>query len=149
MKRVTLPSFVRLSKQMAILLLFAFLLAGCGGDEEATATPVDATPAAGGMVLPTAAPSQAQAVPATPTPALLIGDAVQVSSDQPFHLYIDATADALVMNVYAPGARFTLLDASGDYAVYPVEQAGQRWYRLRAADGLVGWGDAAQLAPAN
>lgn len=148
MKRVTLPSFVRLSKQMAILLLFAFLITACGGDQEPTATPVDATPAAGGMVLPTAAADQAQTA-ATPTPTLLIGDALQVLPDQQLRLYTDATIDALVMNVYAPGERFTLLDASGDYTVYPVEQAGRRWYRLRAADGLVGWGDAAQLAPAN
>jgi hypothetical protein len=148
MKRVTLPSFVRLSKQMAILLLFAFLLTACGGDQEPTATPVDATPAAGGMVLPTAAADQVQAA-VTPTPTLLIGDALQVLPDQQLRLYTDATIDALVMNVYAPGERFTLLDASGDYTVYPVEQGGRRWYRLRAADGLVGWGDAAQLAPAN
>lgn len=149
MKRVTLPSFVRLSTQIAILFLLVCLVAACGGDEEATATPVDATPAAGGMVLPTAAADQAQAAAATPTPALLIGDAVQTLADQQLRLYTDATADALVMNVYEPGARFTLLDASGDYAVYPVEQGGRRWYRLRAADGLVGWGDAAQLGPAN
>ena len=148
MNCVTLPSLVRLSKQMAILLLLAFFITACGGDEEPTATPVEATPAAGGMVLPTAAAEQAQAA-ATPTPAFLIGDALQVLPDQQVRLYTDATTDALVMNVYASGERFTLLDASGDYAVYPVEQGGRRWYRLRAADGLVGWGDAAQLAPAN
>lgn len=148
MNCVTLPSLVRLSKQMAILLLLAFFITACGGDEEPTATPVDATPAAGGMVLPTAAADQTQAA-ATPTPALLIGDALQVLPDQQVRLYTDATIDALVMNVYASGERFTLLDASGDYAVYPVEQGGRRWYRLRAADGLVGWGDAAQLAPVN
>ncbi len=148
MNCVTLPSLVRLSKQMAILLLLAFFITACGGDEEPTATPVDATPAAGGMVLPTAAADQTQAA-ATPTPALLIGDALQVLPDQQVRLYTDATTDALVMNVYTSGERFTLLDASGDYAVYPVEQGGRRWYRLRAADGLVGWGDAAQLAPVN
>ncbi|MCE7982104.1 MAG: SH3 domain-containing protein [Caldilinea sp. CFX5] len=133
---------------MAILLLLAFFIAACGGDEEPPATPVDATPAAGGMVVPTAAADQAQAA-VTPTPALLIGDAVQVLPDQQLRLYTDATTDALVMNVYASGERFMLLDASGDYTVYPVEQGGRRWYRLRAADGLVGWGDAAQLAPVN
>lgn len=148
MRCVTLPSLIRLSKQMAIPLLLAFSIAACGGDEESTATPVDATPAAGGMVLPTAAVDQAPAT-AIPTPALVIGDALQVLPDQQLRLYTDATTDALVMNVYASGERFTLLDASGDYAAYPVEQAGRRWYRLRAADGLVGWGDAAQLAPVN
>lgn len=145
---VTLPSFLRLSKQMAILLLLAFFVAACGGDEEPVATPVDATPAAGGMVLPTTAADSAQAT-ATPTPALLIGDTVQVVADQSLRLYTDATGDALVMNVYDAGARFTLLAASGDYTAYPVEQGGRRWYRLRAVDGLVGWGDAAQLGPAN
>jgi hypothetical protein len=101
------------------------------------------------MVLPTTVADTAQAESATPTPALLIGDAVQVLPDQQLRLYTDATTDALVMNLYPAGERFTLLDASGDYAAYPVEQEGRRWYRLRAADGLVGWGDAAQLAPAN
>lgn len=149
MRRVTLLSLVRLSKQMAIGLLLAFFVAACGGDEAPTATPVDATPAAGGMVLPTTVADTAQAESATPTPALLIGDTVQVLPDQQLRLYTDATTDALVMNLYPAGERFTLLDASGDYAAYPVEQEGRRWYRLRAADGLVGWGDAAQLAPAN
>jgi len=134
---------------MAIVLLLAFFVAACGGNEEPTAPPVDATPAAGGMVLPTAAADPTQAASATPTPALLIGDAVQVLPDQQLRLYTDATTDALVMNLYPAGDRFTLLDASGDYAAYPVEQGGRRWYRLRAADGLVGWGDAAQLTPAN
>jgi len=111
---------------MAILLLLAFFIAACGGDKEPTATPVDATPAAGGMVLPTAAADQAQ-TPVIPTPALLIGDALQVLPDHQLRLYADATTEALVMNVYASGDRFTLLDASGDYAVYPVERAGRRW----------------------
>lgn len=149
MRRVTLPSLIRLSKQMSILLLFAFVVAACGGDEEPTATPVDATPAAGGMILPTSAADTTQTASETPPPALLIGDAVQVLTDQQLRLYTDATTDALVMNLYPAGERFTLLDASGDYAAYPVEQDGVRWYRLRATDGLVGWGDAAQLAPAN
>lgn len=149
MRRVTLLSLVRLSKQIALLLLLAFIVAACGGGGEPTATPVDATPAAGGMMLPTTAADTTQAEPATPTPALLIGDAVQVLPDQQLRLYTDATTDALVMNVYPSSERFTLLDASGDYAAYPVEQGGRRWYRLRAADGLVGWGDAAQLTPAN
>lgn len=149
MKSVTLPSFLRLTKQIVILLLLVFVLLGCGGGEEPTASPtVEATPAAGGMVLPTAA-APAEAAIATPTPALLIGDVIQVLPDQALRLYSDATPDALIMNVYAAGARFTLLDASGDYAAYPVEQGGRRWYRLRADDGLVGWGDATQLAPAN
>jgi hypothetical protein len=111
---------------MAIGLLLAFFVAACGGDEAPTATPVDATPAAGGMVLPTTVADTAQAESATPTPALLIGDAVQVLPDQQLRLYTDATTDALVMNLYPAGERFTLLDASGDYAAYPVEQEDKR-----------------------
>jgi hypothetical protein len=151
MKSVTLVSFRRLSKQIVLLFLLAVAVAACGGDEEpATPAAVDATPAAGGMVLPTtAAPVQAETATATPVPALLIGDAVQVLSDQELRLYTDASTAALVMNVYAAGERFIVLDPSGDYAVYPVEQEGRRWYRLRAADGLVGWGMAEQIAPAN
>lgn len=79
--------------------------------------------------------------------ALFIGDAVQPLPEQQVRLYSDATAGATVMNVYAPGARFTVLDPSGDYAVYPVERDGRVWYRLRAPDGLVGWSAVDQLGP--
>jgi len=153
MTSVTLWPFIRLCKQAVIALIIVVLVVACGGDD---ATPeiapvADATPAAGGMVMPTTAPSAAQAATPAPTAvatvveALFIGDAVQTLPEQQVRLYSDATATAAVMSVYAPGARFTVLDPSGDYAIYPVERDGRVWYRLRAPDGLVGWGTVDQL----
>jgi len=43
------------------------------------------------------------------------------------------------MNEYQNGDRFTIVPASGDYDVSPVENDGMIWYRLVAPDGLVGW----------
>jgi len=151
---VTLRSFIRLSKQSAVALAIVVLLVACGGNDEAAVSPtVEATPAAGGMVMPTtvaeavAVALPAEAPAALPTVALLIGDAVAAQADQGLRLYNDATATAMVMSVYSLGAQLTVLDPSGEYAVYPVERDGQLWYRLRAPDGLVGWGAADQIAP--
>ena len=153
---VTLRSFIRLSKQGVIALVMVVLLVACGGNDETAVLPtVEATPAAGGMVMPTtvaetgteavAVAPQAEA-PAAPSPAaLLIGDAVAAQADEGLRLYNDATATAMVMSVYAAGAQLTVLDPSGEYAVYPVESDGRLWYRLRAPDGLVGWGAADQI----
>lgn len=157
MTSVTLWPFIRLCKQAVIALIIVVVVAACGGDAPETATPpgLDTTPAAGGMVMPTTAatgeaPSAAAAPTAVPTvvEALFIGDAVQTLPAQQVRLYSDATATALVMSVYAPGARFTVLDPSGDYAIYPVERDGRIWYRLRAPDGLIGWGAVDQLESA-
>lgn len=154
MMSVTLELFLRLGKQMVVTLLIVVLVVACGGDEEPEATPTSATtPAAGGMVMPTAATvaqtdTQTATVAAAPVaPVLFIGDAVQVLPATELRLYTDATTSANVMNLYAPGERFTILDPSGDYAIYPVERDGALWYRLRAPDGLVGWSAADQLGP--
>jgi hypothetical protein len=155
MMSVTLRRIFRLSKQIVIVATIAVLLVACGGNDEPEAPPtIEATPAAGGMVMPTAVAAAAVQAPAAPQPAvedvaLLVGDAVQPQPDQALRLYNDATAAGLVMSVYGAEARFTVLDPSGDYAVYPVEREGRHWYRLRAPDGLVGWSAADQLVPAN
>ena len=159
---VTLRSFIRLCKQSVVVLAILVLLVACGGNDETETLPtIEATPAAGGMVMPTtvaaagteavtesvAVDPQVEAPAAPPAVALLIGDAVAAQANQGLRLYNDATATAMVMSVYAPGEQLTVLDPSGEYAVYPVERDGQFWYRLRAPDGLVGWGAADQIAP--
>lgn len=40
---------------------------------------------------------------------------------------------------YAAGDLLTVVEPPGDIATYPVELNGVLWYRVRAADGLVGW----------
>ncbi|MCB0107234.1 MAG: hypothetical protein KDE53_15045 [Caldilineaceae bacterium] len=127
-------------------LAFVVVLAACGGADEATPT-VGVTPAAGGMVVPTATPEvatpTATVAEATVAPTFLPGD-VFVAADRVL-LYTDASAAAMVMNQYEAGAPFTVLAPSGDYATYPVEVNGEQWYRLRADDGLVGWLPASAL----
>lgn len=157
MTSVTFWPLFRLPKQAIIVLIVVMLLAACGGEDEPAVQPtVAATPAAGGMVMPTAAatvaavaPTAASLPPPVVADAFFIGDKVQALSDTGVRLYTDATGDALVMSVYEQGSLFTVLDPSGEYAMYPVEQAGSVWYRLRAPDGLVGWGAADQLSPVN
>jgi hypothetical protein len=153
---VTLRSFIRLCRQSVVVLAIIVLLVACGGNDEPVEPPtVEATPAAGGMVMPTLVVAETGVVTesvvvdpqaaAPPSVALLIGDAVAAQADQGLRLYNDATATAMVMNVYATGEQLTVLDPSGDYASYPVENGGRLWYRLRAPDGLVGWGAADQI----
>ena len=62
-------------------------------------------------------------------------------------LHADADLDAMVLDSYAQGALFVIVEPSGDYESYPVERDGYRWYRLRAADGLVGWAVSDDLEP--
>ncbi|MBX3013536.1 MAG: SH3 domain-containing protein [Caldilineaceae bacterium] len=152
MPSVTIRPFFRLSKQLVVSLLIVVLVVACGGSDEPETPPTsEATPAAGGMVMPTAAAVETVTQPTEPAPAvpalaaLLIGDTV--TTGQEVRLRTDAAANAAIMHVYGVGEQFTILDPSGDYAIYPVEKDGQLWYRLRAADGLVGWSIADHLAP--
>lgn len=54
-------------------------------------------------------------------------------------IYAAAQPNAPTLDEYAAGDRFTILGPPDDVPIYPVELAGVRWYRVRAADGLVGW----------
>lgn len=54
-------------------------------------------------------------------------------------LYSDASADAMVMAIYADGEEMTIVEPSGEHDGYPVTVEGAQWVRVRAADGLVGW----------
>ena len=95
---VTLRSFIRLIHRSGMSLAFVVVLAACGGADEATPT-VGVTPAAGGMVVPTATPEvatpTATVAEATVAPTFLPGD-VFVAADRVL-LYTDASAAAVVM----------------------------------------------------
>lgn len=152
---VTLQSFIRLNLRMLLCMTIVVLLAGCGGGRGAeTAVAPEVTAAAGGMVLP------AQPLTETVTTTSVLSDTTAVTPElsvellpgqqvRPLttavRLYVDASRDAPVMNQYAVEAIFTLLEPSGDYSAYPVEAEGERWYRVRADDGLVGWTPAEML----
>ncbi len=54
-------------------------------------------------------------------------------------LHMEAGADSPVMEVYALGALFVVLEPASEAPAYPVLVQGRKWVRVRAGDGLVGW----------
>lgn len=98
----------------------------------------------GEPILPTLEPD-APATIAPPTevaptvepPLLVTGQQVSVIGS--LRLYADADPDSLTLDEYNPIAIFVVVEPTADFARYPVEINGVRWYRVRAEDGLVGW----------
>lgn len=93
------------------------------------------------MVLPVERPVQAapNEVGAEAPDQLQIGQMVVAVDAINLRLYADATTRAPVLEVYPAGALFTVVEPSGAYTTYPVQREARTWYRLQAADGLVGW----------
>lgn len=54
-------------------------------------------------------------------------------------LYAAPEPTAATLDEYRAGATFVVIASPDDLGPYPVELNGVRWYRVRAADGLVGW----------
>jgi hypothetical protein len=106
------------------------------------------TPVVGGMSLsgPTALPtasSPVETVSQSPTlttaPFQFTPGRLVATKDTSVALYSDASSSAVPMDSYGLGARFTVLESTGDYDEYPVEYDGRQWIRVRSADGLAGW----------
>lgn len=142
---VTLRPFIRRIHRSRLSLIIVVALAACGGGgaEESTPTVV-VTPAAGGMVMPTATALPMPTATATEAVVRFIPGQLFVAVDT-VRLYADANRQAVVMNQYSASSLFTLLEPSGDYLTYPVTAEGADWLRLRADDGLVGWLPANEL----
>jgi hypothetical protein len=142
------PSFL-----MGLLILFC--LSGCQWDNTTTRqTPWgELRPRVGGMVLPLATPAQPAADNAQGTtevmPRLQLGQTVRVSGNADLRLYADASINAPIMEVYATDELFTIVEPSGTYTTYPVQDEGRSWYRLQASDGLVGWALIDGIVPAD
>jgi hypothetical protein len=132
---------------LLILASLAFLLVGppLPAAEEPTPT---ATPTAT-VVLPTPQPTVTPVViptatpPSAPTPeaAFAVGDRVMISSTGPQGVRLRAGAglDFLTQGIYYDGDPFFVMPGSEPDSAYPVESDGYTWWRLRAADGLIGW----------
>ncbi len=108
---------------------------------------VEATTAAGAPVTSSVAGATAFAAPTKPT-GLQPGQAVAARGATGLRLYSDASLTSSIRDVYAAGALFTVLEPSGGYTAYPVSVNDHQWYRLRAADGLVGWAMMDAFTPA-
>lgn len=138
---VTFKPVIRLITIGVLVLTIVLLIGACGGSNATESSPAaSVTPAAGGMVMPSATATE-------PSPTV-VPNAVQDTSPVPgqillavdrVRLYADASEQSIVLNQYASTTAFTLLAPSGEYTEYPVQREGIEWYRLRATDGLVGW----------
>jgi hypothetical protein len=121
------------------------VLAGCQSQRSQTSqTPWgELQPRTGGMVLPQPTPVQPAmgeaSLPSGPPPPLQVGQELAVVGVDLFRLYADADLKAPVLNVYAAGDTFHVIEASGAITAYPVIRDGRTWYRIQAVDGLVGW----------
>ena len=130
---------------VTVLLLAALLLLqACNRENEQS----EATPASGGIVEAT---EQGQAAPpvveaaaaATSAPApvpFAVGQAL--TAMQEVTLFAARDSASLVLEEYAPGSSFTVLEPNDGFDAYPVNNGGAAWVRVRAADGLAGWAKA-------
>jgi hypothetical protein len=122
-----------------VLLVVILSATGCTRSRPQRAPTQTLDPQAGGMVLPTLAPPEPTPT-AIPLPSeLSIGQQVIAVGERPLRVQADAFGTAQVLEVYPPGAIFTVVEPSVAYDSYPVQNEGRTWYRLQAADGLVGW----------
>lgn len=149
MRLASIIRYSRLHLRGAMLVAMLLLLAACGRDRGDK--PIEMTPQAGAVAMPTSV--MAEGAPAAeltePTPAPLVfvtGDQLQAAAA--VRMYADAATSSLVLDRFDPGALFTVVEPSGDYGAYPVENQGEGWVRVRSDDGLVGWVRVADVAPA-
>lgn len=119
-----------------VVLVAIVILQACNRSEPESA----GAPHAGGLVTESGGVSVAEAPPATATPApFIFAEGDVYTPPQQVALFAAAASSATVLDVYAPGTTFTVLEPSGDYIDYPVSSGGTSWVRVRAIDGLAGW----------
>ena len=107
----------------------------------ATATATLAMPTPLPSATPRLIPSPTASPAATAESAFAVGDRVVISgtSSQGVRIRAGAGVDFLTQGIYYDGDAFFVLPNSDPQASYPVENDGYVWWRLRAADGLIGW----------
>lgn len=120
--------------------------------ETPSATPT-VTPTQTPTAVSTATPTATEIGPPTATPTIRIEDLpVQVPPGGKvvarFSLLmrLDASPSAGVMETYATGAAFDVLEPVDPFDSYPVNVGDIAWLRVRAEDGLVGWINASHVS---
>lgn len=140
----------------ALLLIGVLVLAACGRDE--TPTPVVApdvvvqtgvieltpdvtgvNPQSGGGSEGSAPPNATVTGPGIAGLLKVLEPGAEVQALGMLRLYAAPEPTAATLDEYSAGATFVIIASPDDLGPYPVELNGVRWYRVRAADGLVGW----------
>lgn len=117
------------------------LRANVSPTETPTATPTLTMPTPPPSATPRVFPSPTAQAQATPQGAFEVGERVIIdgTSSQGVRIRAGAGRDFLTQGIYYDGDAFFVLPNSDPQAPYPVESDGYVWWRLRAADGLIGW----------
>ncbi|MBI1294559.1 hypothetical protein GC175_06335 [bacterium] len=141
---------------VVLLIVLLFLLQGNGNGvaDVQTVTPA-ASGELGSVTFPQTGSISVTAVltPTAAPPATFdAGQRVVVTNTvgQGIRLRNQPGTGALTLEIIQEGAVFTVLNPDGDFAQYPVEADGYRWYRIQVADtpesNLTGWAAADFLA---
>jgi len=120
------------------LLAVLLLLQGCSAAGSLAASDAQAASGESGMQATAAGLVLEPTLAPTPAPIVYaVGQVVAAAGD--VGVYTDAAQSAAIMEIYAQGALFTVMEPGADYASYPVFVDGLSWVRVRAGDGLAGW----------
>ncbi len=139
-----------------LLLIGVLVLAGCSRDEtptpvvapevtvqtgviELTPEVVSVSPQGGGGSEGSALPNATVTGPGIAGLLKVLEPGTEVQALGMLRLYAAPEPTAATLDEYVAGATFTIIASPDDLGPYPVELNGVRWYRVRAADGLVGW----------
>lgn len=148
---------------LLLLLLGLLILAGVGflllgPPLPAAVAPLPTNTPTATVVLPTAVPTATPAIVPSPTasatlaPAaeFAVGERVVIANTGPSGVRLRAGAglDFITQGIYNDGDPFFVMPGSDPDAAYPVESDGYTWWRVRAADGLIGWTAQQFLDPA-
>lgn len=141
---------------LLILAGVAFLL--LGPPLPASVAPLPTNTPTATVALPTAQPTVTPVIIPSPTPtatpgpqaAFAVGERVIIANTGPSGVRIRAGAglDFITQGIYNDGDPFFIMPGSDPEAAYPAASDGYVWWRVRAADGLIGWTAEQFLAPA-
>lgn len=140
-----------------LLALFALWIGFFNGPDPASQSAnlqVAPLPNAGGAQVPDDAPIAEVTVPSPPAdirPAVLAPEQIVMVTGAGavggLRVHADASQEAPILEVYIDDTVLTIVDPSGDYATYPVQNDGAAWYRVRDQNGLVSWAEGKFLKP--
>lgn len=141
---------------LVLLVGVGFLLLGpplpAAVEPPATPTPTATIllPTAQPTVTPVVIPTPTAGATATPQPQFTVGERVAISNtgSQGVRVRAGAGLTFLTQGIYYDGDPFFIMPGSDPGSPYPVESDGYTWWRLRAADGLIGWTVQEFLEPA-